>query len=63
MLVYGVVMAIFPTTWAFFGNFTDVVGFHNSQSLAHFDGTEKGVLMDRLAWEFYMRNAWNFMTA
>lgn len=31
MLVYGVVMAIFPTTWAFFGNFTDVIGFHNSQ--------------------------------
>lgn len=29
------VMAICPTTWAFFGNFTDVIGFHNSQ-LSHF---------------------------
>jgi len=30
MLVFGVVMAIMPTFWAFLGNFTNVVGFHNS---------------------------------
>jgi len=32
MLVYGVVMAIMPTFWAFLGNFTTVIGFHNSTS-------------------------------
>jgi MFS-type transporter involved in bile tolerance (Atg22 family) len=32
MLVFGVVMAIMPTFWAFLGNFTNVVGFHNSMS-------------------------------
>lgn len=42
-------MAIMPTFWAFLGNFTTVVGFHNSM-LRFFDRADGsvGVLFEEL---------------
>ena len=49
MLVFGVVMAIMPTFWAFLGNFTTVVGFHNSMSRSLDRANDSlGVLLEEL---------------
>jgi len=49
MLVFGVVMAIMPTFWAFLGNFTTVVGFHNSMSHTHsYADDSLGILLEEL---------------
>ena len=42
-------MAIMPTFWAFLGNFTTVVGFHNSMSsLLDQADDSLGVLLEKL---------------
>jgi hypothetical protein len=49
MLVFGVVMAIMPTFWAFLGNFTNVVGFHNSMSYSLlYADYSLGILLEEL---------------
>jgi len=46
-------MAIMPTFWAFLGNFTNVVGFHNSMSTPLDRADDSlGILLEELL-EYY----------